>query len=268
MMDIQCARKEMLFGLAVLLVACLVGQKSFADENDQVRDAFDKNRKRFVWYDSEHDSIRPANVEPGEPAASRDRNDIPEGEIDEPTNPNTPSVSQAANTNFSNIVLFSLITLLTLAIIALIVWAFMRFGNKTNEEKAPEKRVEFSPGRIEELPFDFLGSSAKGDLLSLARQAYAANDFARATIYLYSHVLLSLDHFGWLRLARGKTNRQYLKELAFDHKMRSYFEGLMIGFEQAFFGKYVLSKDQIDSSWTRIDEFQRDVKQLSKPATT
>ena len=100
----------------------------------------------------------------------------------------------------------------------------MKFGNnKTEADKETDEQVEFKPERIEALPFDLQGSAAKGDLLAMARQAYNANDFRSAAIYLYSHVLLSLDHFGWIRLTRGKTNRQYLRELRDQHQMSGIF---------------------------------------------
>ena len=40
-----------------------------------------------------------------------------------------------------------------------------------------------------------------------------AGDFAQATIFLFAHMLVELDRHQLIRLARGKTNRQYLMDL-------------------------------------------------------
>ena len=234
-----------------------------AQENRQVKDAFAESGS-FPWYDEENDEIQSVDVSAGGRAASLHRDEIPEADqVNSPVNNN--AVSEETNSIFSNIVLLSVIGVVAAAIIGLLVWAFMRFsGNNSDIKNEIEEKIEFTPERIEALPFDLQNSASQGDLLSLARQAYNANDFRNAAIYLYSHVLLSLDHFGWIRLTRGKTNRQYLRELSDAQNMSRFFEPLMIGFERAFFGNYDLSRGEIDPSWNLIDSFQQDVKLLPK----
>ena len=234
-----------------------------AQENRQVKEAFTDSGS-FPWYDGENDEIQSVDVSAGGRAASLHRDEIPEADqVNNPVNNN--AVSEETNSAFSLWVFRGIILIGVLAIVCLLVWAIMRFsGNNANIEKEVEEKLEFTPERIEALPFDLQNSASQGDLLSMARQAYNANDFRNAAIYLYSHVLLSLDHFGWIRLTRGKTNRQYLRELNDAQKMSRFFEPLMIGFERAFFGNYDLSRGEIDPSWNLIDSFQQDVKLIPK----
>ena len=51
------------------------------------------------------------------------------------------------------------------------------------------------------------------DYLDEAQRLYRNGDYAQAIIYLFSHQLLQLDRRHWLRLVKGKTNRQYLREV-------------------------------------------------------
>lgn len=65
--------------------------------------------------------------------------------------------------------------------------------------------------RIEELPVELRRG---GDFLAEAERLAAQGDRAGAMVYFYSHQLLLLDKAGFLRLGRGKTNRQYVREVA------------------------------------------------------
>ena len=50
----------------------------------------------------------------------------------------------------------------------------------------------------------------KAGLLEEARRSYEEGDYNTAIVYLYSYQLVKLDQNQWIRLAKGKTNRQYL----------------------------------------------------------
>ena len=65
--------------------------------------------------------------------------------------------------------------------------------------------------RIEALPFPV--ARANLSLLDQARNFYQAGNYAAAMIYLFSHQLVQLDRRQIIRLAKGKTNRQYLREV-------------------------------------------------------
>ena len=88
--------------------------------------------------------------------------------------------------------------------------------------------------RIEALPFRLRSGAL--DLLGEARRLYAAGNYGEAVIYLFSHELVELDRARMVRLAKGKTNRQYLRELALRPELSQLFEQTMVAFEDVFFG--------------------------------
>ena len=51
------------------------------------------------------------------------------------------------------------------------------------------------------------------DLLAEARRHYQAGNYGAAIVYLFSFQLVQLDQRQIIRLAKGKTNRQYLREV-------------------------------------------------------
>ena len=51
------------------------------------------------------------------------------------------------------------------------------------------------------------------DLLAEARRHYQAGNYGAAIVYLFSFQLVQLDRRQIIQLAKGKTNRQYLREV-------------------------------------------------------
>ena len=90
---------------------------------------------------------------------------------------------------------------------------------------------------------------------------YQAGNYADAIIYLFSYQLMQLDRNRWIRLAKGKTNRQYLREIrkrrhreaAMD--LQELSKETMVMFEDSFFGHHALDQQRFESSWNRLDEF-------------
>ena len=64
--------------------------------------------------------------------------------------------------------------------------------------------------RVEALPFHV--RAASGDFLAEARRLYDAGHYSEAIVYLFSYQLVQLDKHHVIRLAKGKTNRQYVRE--------------------------------------------------------
>jgi len=131
-------------------------------------------------------------------------------------------------------------------------------------------RVEFEPGTddisrpdrsiaesIRHLPFEM--DVAKGDFRQQAQAAYQAGDFRKALIFLFSHVLVTLDQAKLVRLKKGKTNRQYLRELSDRPPLVGYYGDVMVPFEQTFFGDYPITKTVFDDCWKGLDDFQNTV---------
>jgi hypothetical protein len=114
-------------------------------------------------------------------------------------------------------------------------------------------------GRIENLPFPI--TRPKTDLLAEARYHYENGDFGQAIIYLFSYQLVQLDKHHLIRLAKGKTNRQYLRELDRPgSSLRAMLQQTMIPFEEVFFGNHPLKRQDFEDCWQQLDEFHQRVQ--------
>ena len=107
--------------------------------------------------------------------------------------------------------------------------------------------------RIENLPFQV--RRPRGDLLGEARRHYDAGNFGEAIIYLFSYQLVQLDKSHLIRLAKGKTNRQYLREVRSQRDLGSLLAATMFTFEDVFFGNHRLGRSRFESCWNRLDDF-------------
>jgi len=108
--------------------------------------------------------------------------------------------------------------------------------------------------RIEALPFAI--DSGRLDLLGEARRHYQQGNYRQAIIYLFSYQLVQLDRQQIIRLTKGKTNRQYMREVGRRTSLRRLVEQTMVAFEDVFFGNHALERPRFESCWSRLDEFQ------------
>jgi len=109
------------------------------------------------------------------------------------------------------------------------------------------------PARIEILPFPL--ADARLDLLGEVRRHSEAGNYGRAIVYLFSYQLVELDKHQAIQLAKGKTNRQYLRELRRRPGLARLLEQTMVAFEDVFFGNHRLDRDRFDACWLRLGEF-------------
>ncbi len=69
-----------------------------------------------------------------------------------------------------------------------------------------------------------------------------------------------------MRLAKGKTNRQYLREAGRERPLASLLERTMVTFEDVFFGRRALDREGFEICWNQLDQFERLVAQAQTPA--
>ncbi len=198
------------------------------------REALNPGWRGYPWYDSSNDDLRRIRV-------PRSRN----------WNPNW-------NLSFSfrgaMWVVWAAIALLIVLLAYLLYHVYRgRWVDLPIAKRAlTERPAANDASRVEALPFQL--DPQTGSLLDAARRAYSGGDFARAIIYLFSHELVELDRRQLIRLTRGKTNRQYLRELG-----RGPLAGLlaqtMVVFEDVFFGNRALSRERFEICWNRLNEF-------------
>lgn len=229
--------------LAALMAACFA-ERVAADEAagvEQARQAM--SREAFPWYDKRADALRPVHVtEPW---------DI------------TPSSSNRSSSWFPNLGGFSLAEALCYALLlvalGVIVWLLIRayLNREQTTSVAALERVRHTAvddaARIEALPFRIRRGDI--DLLAEAKRLYEESKFGDAIIYLFSYQLVEMDRHQVIRLAKGKTNRQYLRDLRRLPPLRGLIEASMVAFEEVFFGGHVLDRARFESVWQQLGQF-------------
>lgn len=139
----------------------------------------------------------------------------------------------------------------------LFVRVFSRFRDRRRrggDEDAFEEE-QLRQARVDALPMQL--SAPRGDFLAEARRRYEAGDYSGAIIFLFSHELLQLDRHQRIQLERGKTNRQYLREVRNEPFLASALYRTMIAFEDVFFGHHDLDRPRFEACWNEVDEFHR-----------
>ena len=104
----------------------------------------------------------------------------------------------------------------------------------------------------------------RSNLLEEARRQYEAGNFAEAIIYLFSYQLVELDKSQLIRLAKGKTNRQYLREIGARPRLAALLNHTMIAFEDVFFGDHDLDRERFEKCWAERDNL---IQQLEENAS-
>jgi len=146
------------------------------------------------------------------------------------------------------------IALLLSGLAYLLIRAYLRRRRDSQSDSEDRAAEMGEPQRIESLPLALRGG--RGDLLVEARRYYQQGNYGRAIVYLFSFQLLQLDKRQLIRLSRGKTNRQYLRELGPRPTLRQLVEQTMLAFEDVFFGNHPLDRARFESCWSRLDEFE------------
>ncbi len=246
-------------GLLCAAACCCWAGVLWADDAVEAgREAFARSGS-FPWYDAQQDSIRRVNVPANDKSAgSGNRNS-------DWVEDRSSATAAATNTGgrwstFSTVLVWSIVGLITAGLLTLIIWlivrAYLSRETGTGSSRSSQQFVELSSDvdRVEQLPFQVKRPQA--DLLAEARRHYDMADYREAIIYLYSYMLVQLDRHHIIRLARGKTNRQYLREVPHGSRLAELLEITMIAFEEVFFGDHQLDRAQFDECWRGLSEFQ------------
>jgi len=260
--------------LVVFCLATLFAFPAFAQDSIETgKQAL--NSKSYPWYDASTDGTRSLEMEERPNARSSNRNNIPFKKTQFKTNNkpfNPPTGGGGTGGGFGGSLLagigglsWTILIALALLLVGVLIWAMLRMNSQPalDDEVAPTRSMAES---IKQLPFEL--DSPTGDFRQQAHAAYAAGDYQRAMTYLFSHVLVTLDQKGLVRLRRGKTNREYLRELRSHQPIANYYQHVMVPFEASFFGNHELSKRDFETCWERLDTFQSDVDLASRSAVT
>ncbi|MGA2033205.1 MAG: DUF4129 domain-containing protein [Thermoguttaceae bacterium] len=147
-------------------------------------------------------------------------------------------------------------TILALVLAAALGLLLRAYLLKPPHAAQPDKKAAGGDARLQALPLPI--AAAGRNLLEEARRHYEAGDYRQAIIYLFSYQLVQLDRRRIIRLAKGKTNRQYLRELRpRGPLLLPLVEQTMLVFEEVFFGNRSLDRSRFELCWSQVSEFQR-----------
>jgi hypothetical protein len=121
------------------------------------------------------------------------------------------------------------------------------------EKRKSSQGIDIDPTRISDLPFDVARTS--GNPLDEARRLMQAGHFDAAMVQLYGYMLLAMDRARAIHLQKGKTNRMYLRELRYGSMLAQIVELSMHRFEDVFFGRLSLTRENFMEVWERLDDF-------------
>jgi len=161
------------------------------------------------------------------------------------------------------IIFWGILAVLVIGVIGLIVWAIINREQTNNDPGLPSRPSDLSEEqRLEELPVQL--DPAFQNLLDRVRECYDNGDYNQAIIYLFSYKLIQLDKKHLIRLTRGKTNHQYLREVTGHNQLQDTLRLTVRAFEDVFFGNHDLTKSRFQQCWDNVDIFRA----LSQPTPT
>lgn len=226
----------LLVGLAIVVSLVGPARRSFGETGEMAREAL--RRGGFPWYDAEKDDIKPTHVRK------------PPRELE--VRPRVVGVPWSAVG----------IMLVTLATMVALVLGYLAWRRWRPWQGRGERAISIA-ARLRELPLVGEESSQEDDLLKAAERAAAMGDYRRAIIWLYAYQLTELDRRRLIRLMKGKTNRQYLRELGGQSPIRPLLERTILTFEEVYFGGRTITAEKFDRCYREISRFQQSMAEIA-----
>jgi hypothetical protein len=75
-------------------------------------------------------------------------------------------------------------------------------------------------------------------------------------MYYYAYQLVELDRVGRIQLTRGKTTKQYLREIRRYNDIHRLIRHTSQLFEGFFFGRHVPPRHEFEACWNELERFQ------------
>lgn len=217
------------------------------------REALDRSIWQYPWYDAKSDDVRPIRV--SEPWRGWEwLADRLGAFFDWLRRLFTFRGGRLGSMTWLEWVVWAVI----LALLAVVAYLLVRAWRRQREDElrpaavGGESDAVDQRRRVEALP----SAVERGDLLGAAQECYEAGRYGEAIVYLFSHQLVQLDKNQLIRLAKGKTNRQYVRELGRRLPIRQLLEQTMVTFEDVFFGNHSIDRRRFETVWSRVGEFE------------
>lgn len=268
--------RSMLLPILVLLTALLVANEAWAGVSTTllVIQSDELDGLRAPWYDSEDGTVKPVGVpelnevdsstrtdgwvKPVKPASGSSWWDDWWGNGSSSSSTTTGNSIGSGMSMFVSALMWGLLALAAIGLFALMFFILFRKGDREKEKLNFKGDDSLDTARVEILPFEV--GQAQGDLLAQAQAARDAGRLKEAIVYLFAYLLLKLEKHQWIRLARGKTNRGYLREIRGNSELRGLVEGVVVTFEDVFFGALEPDHAEFDRCWEGLGEFHRIVE--------
>jgi hypothetical protein len=247
--------------LLAFAIACLavLTPAAVAEVDDPVqsgREALDQWAD-YPWYDDSADDVRPVTIGQDNEISGDGSSQKGGREAVERSDRTRSSLPESSfSLAGAEVIAWIVVGIAIVAIVGVLIYAILQSDGSTPRQSKSEVAPTVD---LAALPIPI--AAADSDLLAEARRWYNQGEYAKAMIYLYSHLLLRLDKGQLIRLSKGKTNRQYLREVGSRRTLAEYFESAMHAFESAFFGRRPLARDEFEATWSRVDDFHRLVEE-------
>lgn len=230
------------------------------------------------WYDNESQQLRPVVVrERVEDTGNRDSRWLPKPDKVRQPGTAAPAGGGATGTGglfgggtMGNIVGWTMMAIAAFGIVALLVYFFSKadmeveLGQRGRRGRSDNALDEDLTARMEHLPEEVRQQGT--DMRGAAERSMRAGDFQRAIICLFAHQLLQLDRHQVLRLTRGKTNRQYVREAHADGKSGDILQHTVDSFEASYFGRHALSTERFAFLWKENERLEQILRQHREAA--
>lgn len=218
----------------------------------------------YPWYEEETDTRRSIEVEVPVEISQHRRSSWDRARAEIPESESTWDWPKAMSI-VMRVLGWTAVAVVAGFLIWLLVRAWLRAESRATsvaEIKVSDEAGVSDRDRVESLPFQL--DAPTTDLLAEARRHYEAGRFGDAIIYFFSYQLVQLDRNQLIRLSKGKTNRQYLRELPRVASLRAQVERTMVAFEDVFFGGHALEQQRFESCWRQLGEFESLVQQSAR----
>lgn len=162
---------------------------------------------------------------------------------------------------------FFLRAFLVLLVVGLLIFLIALMSNGQLARRRRRGKVRGGDGedlaaqraKLTDLPFEMestlVGFKAQAERLRQEKQ------YAQATVYLFSYLLVECDAANCIRLAKGKTNHRYIRELKAWPKLQRPFQELVEMFEAAFFGGKEISESRFEAFWSKLPQVEAIVEE-------
>lgn len=247
--------------VAVVLIAAWGPLARFAGADDELPPMVADS----VWYDADAQELLPASIaEPSVDAGNRDSRWL--------ARPKPPATTSSWNWNWPNwnlgrLIGWAVLIGLLIALVTMLLWAFQQ-SEFDLTDGSTRKRGSLAgtsldvrtQQRMSQLPAELRGT--RRDPKEMAIELMRAGNFDAALVCLFGHQLLLLDRAGWLRLTRGKTNGQYVRETRPKNaNAAEILRSTVAAFERSYFGRHAITQDQFERLWERNTELESLVSQ-------